>query len=144
MEVKMKNLLTDGNCSYYFGKADKLSGEMHKKAFIDASSLIVNQCSIFFDDVQDIKIYLKQVDTLENRVHFKQKEEKNIISISKDYFFQNIKVFFECTYDSLENNEVIIFSENIYIIIYSDPIVIECLYGKDNCNFKHIKNKIFK
>ena len=119
--MEVAQLLTNGKINLYFGEIDKLEGDDHLSAYIKVLKSIFNTIKPFLDD--NIRIEAKKsigmLDGVKKSTFF---SNIYIYNISQEYLYDNR--FLKSLYFS-ENTDIILKSNRLKMIFYSDPVVID-------------------
>jgi len=119
--MEVVQLLTDGKISLYFGTIDKLEGNNHLDAYLEAIKYVFNMVRPFFDNRITIKTK-KCINALcgIQQTTFLSKTFEYVVE-EEDLYKRS---FLEALYFS-DNSEILIQSSRMKVVFSSDPVVVE-------------------
>jgi len=123
--MEVAQLLTDGKISLYFGEIDKLEEDKHLNAYIKVLKSIFSIIKPFLDDniILKTKKCIGGLDGIQERTFFSsvfrykiEQEDLCKSSFLKALYFSG-------------NIEIIIQSNRVKIVFFSDPVVVDIKLG---------------
>ncbi|WP_428739888.1 hypothetical protein [Sulfurimonas sp.] len=126
MDMEIKNILTAGTFSLYFGESSYLTENEYEKTYFSAIQFVM----LIVDKLLGNKVVL----TCKKEVDFSNLEIDSVQNLeyefSKKVFINNSNKIFKEIYFS-ENNEVLIKSDRLSLNLCIDPLDIQFYFGDE-------------